>query len=189
LFQETNDDIGMMNTCNLLGIVKRRQGRLAEARAWYERSHEIATRLHDLEAQGIAAQNISIVFHNEGEVARQQGHEPEARQLFQKAKQYVNENVRISQHLGTQPRLALALVQLAKIQLLLGELDDAERNAHSARQICERLSLKEVYICYNDLALIANRRGDAVQAAEWESKRDRVLEELRRRAGGPEDSQ
>ncbi|HND13697.1 MAG TPA: tetratricopeptide repeat protein, partial [Pseudomonadales bacterium] len=37
-FQEIHDEGSIMRTCNLLGVVEQNAGRLAEARAWYERS-------------------------------------------------------------------------------------------------------------------------------------------------------
>src|SRR5262249_50251003 len=55
LFQDANDDASIMRTYNLLGVVERRMGRLSEARAWYERSREIAQRRGDTEFLGVAA--------------------------------------------------------------------------------------------------------------------------------------
>ena len=39
-----------METCNLLGVAEKHAGRLSEARAWYERSREIAQRRSDTAA-------------------------------------------------------------------------------------------------------------------------------------------
>src|SRR5262249_4373378 len=44
LFQDMHDDSGVMQTCNLLGVMEQQAGRLAEARAWCERSREMAGR-------------------------------------------------------------------------------------------------------------------------------------------------
>ena len=51
-FQDANDDGSIMRTCNLLGTVEQHAGRLSEARAWYERSREIAQRRGDTELLG-----------------------------------------------------------------------------------------------------------------------------------------
>ena len=186
LFQEANNDIGVMQTCNLLGVVEQNSNRLAEARTWYERSREIAQRLGDTTCQGQAAQNIGIVCQQEGEAARQRGDEKTARQRFEEAKRSLQESLRFKQVRGNEPAAALALVQLAQVHLLLGELAEAERHAHQGLEIDERLDItRELPSDYSTLARIARARGDTAQAAEWERKRDVVLAELQRRAQGP----
>jgi hypothetical protein len=65
-------------------------------------------------------------------------------------------------------------------------LDEAERHALTAVSIEEPMKLfTELWKRYQTLADLARARGDAEQAAEWERKRDAVLEELDRRAKGP----
>jgi len=181
LFQEMNDDEGVMQTCNLLGVVESRQGRLSEARSWYERSLEIAKRRNDLFSLAAAAQNIGITFQQEGDAAQQRGREQEARQLFEEAKLYFTEGLHLSRQLDT-PSIAQSLTELAGNQRSLGELDEAESSAFEALEIYEHLGLREVYICYHELALIAHARGDDTQAAEWERKCDAVIEEWERQA-------
>jgi len=181
LFQEMDDKEAVMRTCNLLGVVERRQGRLSEARTWYERSREIANSLSNLPSQAAAAINLSVISQIEGEAARQQGFELEARQKFEETKRYIKESLTFEQLVGNEPNAAKSLAQLSRIQLYLGEVDEAERNAHEARKIQERLHLKEVYLSYNELAIISRARGDNAQAAEWERKRDAVFDELERR--------
>lgn len=176
-----------MRTCNLLGVVEQNQGRLSEARTWYERSREIAERLGAVAELGQAAQNIGIVCQLEGEAARAQGREAQARRYFEEAKKSLQESLRLKQQLGIKPDEALAWGQLARVLLLLGDLDEAEDHAHQAREIFERLGLKEAHMAYHDLARIARARGDEARAAEWQRKRDAVLEELDRRAAGPGD--
>src|SRR5205823_3149871 len=65
-----------------------------------------------------------------------------------------------------------------------GDLAAAERHAHAAREIRESLGLKEAFKDYHSLAEIAQARGDTRAAAEWAQKRDDLLAELERRAGG-----
>ena len=186
LFQEANDDGSIMRTCNLLGVVEQSSGRLAEARTWCERSREIAQRLGDTRSLGAAAQNIGIVCQQEGEAARQRGDEKTARQRFEEAKRSFKEANRIDCEQGNQPYEAQSCNQLAQVHLQLGELAEAERHAHQAREVNERLGLlQELQKNFGVLALIARARGDAAQAAEWERKRDAVLAELERRAQGP----
>ena len=57
--------------------------------------------------------------------------------------------------------------QLARIHLLLGELDAAERHAHEAREIHESLGLMDAWKDYSTLSEIAQARGDTATAAEW----------------------
>lgn len=186
LFQEMNDAEGVMQTCNLLGVVERKQGRLAEARAWYERSREIAKGLGDVMCLVQAAQNLGILCQLEGEEARQQGCEQEALRHLEEAKRSLQDSLRLKQCLGNKPYEATAWGQLAQVHLLLGELDEAERHAHQSREIRASLGLKEVYNDYGTLAEIAHARGDEAQATEWELKRDAAREEQRRRAQGPD---
>ena len=184
LFQEANHENGVMQTCNLLGVVERKSGRLPEARSWYERSREIARRRNDTESLGIAAQNIGIVCQQEGEAALQQGDEATARQHFERAEQSILESLQAWATTGNKPNEAASQGQLAQLYLLMGELDQAEQHAHRAREIRESLGLKEVSRNYHTLADIARARGDEAKAAEWEAKRDEARAELHRRATG-----
>jgi len=184
IFQEAGNTGAMMRTYNLLGAVEDNAGRLAEARAWYEKSRELAVLLKDQPCLGQAAQNIGIVCQHEGEAARARGDETSARRLFGEARHFVDESLRIKQELKNKPDEAASLGQLAKIYLLLGDLDAAERHAHAAREIRESLHLKEAWKNYATLSQIATARGDTVQAAEWACKRDELIAELKRRAGG-----
>ena len=184
-FQEMNDDANIMQTCNLLGVVDYNQGRLTEARTWYERSREIAQGLGAISALATAAQNIGIVRQEEGEAAREQGREPEARRCFEEARQSLQESLRLKQQIGREPAEAMAWGQLAQVHLLLGDLDEAEHHAQKAREIRERLGLKEVHRDYSTLSDIARARGNGAEAAKWQRRRDTALEELQRRAQGP----
>jgi tetratricopeptide (TPR) repeat protein len=183
-FLETGDRGHMMRTYNLLGVVERKAGRLAEARAWYEKSRELAIELKDQPGIGQAAHNIGIVCQQEGEAARERGDEAAARRHFEEARRSVEESLRIKQAYNNKPAEALAWGALAQIHLRLGDLAAAERHAHEARQIRESLGLKEAYQDYHTLSEIATARGDAAAAAEWARKRDEHLAELERRAGG-----
>ena len=184
LFQEAGDTIGVMQTYNLLGVAEQEAGRLAEARAWYEKSRELALQLQDRPCLGQAAQNIGIVCQKEGEAARERGDETAARRHLEAARSSVEESLQVWQDQQNKPCEANSLSQLARIHLLLGDLDAAETHAHAAREIRESLGLKEAHMVYHTLAEIAQARGDAQAAAEWAGKRDELLAELKRRAGG-----
>lgn len=186
IYQEMNYEEGIMQTCNMLGIAEQYVGRLAEARAWYERSSEIACRRRDQQNMAIAAHNFGILFQFEGEAARKAGDETTARRLFGEAVASVRQSLLAKEEMGgSQPLKAGSHSQLAQIYLLLDDVDQATEHAHEARKIRERLSLKEVWKDYNTLANIARARGDDAQAAEWQRKRHDLLAELERRAGGP----
>ena len=184
LLQEMNNEGEIMRTCNLLGVVEQNQGRLSEARTWYEQSREIAQRLGDVQSQAAAAQNIGIVCQKEGVAARKQGREAAALQRFEEAKRSLQEALCLRRQKG-QPDEAASLGQLAQVHLFLGDLDEAERHAQRALDIWEELGLKEVHYAYTLLGNIASARGNATQAADWERKRDAILEELRCRSQGP----
>ena len=185
LFQDAHDDANVMLTCNLLGVVERSVGRSAEARAWYERSREIAERREDRDSLGAAAQNIGIVCQKEGEAARENKDEATARQHFLDAEHFLRESLNVWRGIGDKPNEAKSCTQLARLYLLTGELDQAEECARRGLDIDEGLGLtRELLSDYNTLANIARARGDAAQATEWEAKRDKVVEELERLARG-----
>jgi tetratricopeptide (TPR) repeat protein len=183
-FQEAGDQGNIMRTYNLLGVVEQKAGRLAAARAWYEKSREVAVQLKDQPCLGQAAQNIGSVCQEEGDAARERGDEPAARRHYEAARRSVEEGLRIRQSLDNKPDEAASWSQLAQIHLGLGDLTAAERHAHEARQIRESLGLLDVWRNYNILSEIAQARGDIAAASEWEQKRDALLEEVKRRAGG-----
>ena len=57
LFQEAGDQGSMMRTYNLLGVAEQTADRLAEARAWYEKSRELAVQLKDQPSLGQTAKH------------------------------------------------------------------------------------------------------------------------------------
>lgn len=185
LLQEMNDDQGVALTCNVLGAIEERQGRLTEARSWHERSYEIYRRRGDVVGQADATRHLGVVSQLEGEADREDGRENEARKHFEDARRFAAECLQLAQQRGDELDVAASLSQLATIYLLLGELDEAERDANDAREIRDRLGLKEIVNDYHNLAAIARARGNAKQACEWECRRDAAIEELKRRAEGP----
>ncbi|MFB0534791.1 MAG: tetratricopeptide repeat protein [Anaerolineae bacterium] len=121
---------------------------------------------------------------NEGEAARQAGDEPLARQRFQEAVQLSQESLGVWEQTNNRHREAELCSNLGRLYLLLGDLEQAEEHAHRAREIREELRLPDVYKGYWTLEDIARARGDAAGAAEWQCKKEAVLAELERRAGG-----
>jgi tetratricopeptide (TPR) repeat protein len=185
LAQTANDDASIMRTCNLLGAVEEKVGRLSEARAWYERFREVAKRRGDTEALSVAAHNIGIVCQDEGEAARQNGDGATARQQFAEAERFLKESLRMNIDRQDKPGEAMSLGQLSKVYLLMGELDKAEAHAHQAREIDEGLGIiRQLPHDYYSLAQIARARGDEAQASQWEAKRDEALAELAHRTRG-----
>lgn len=182
--QEADNTQGVMQTYNWLGVVEGKAGRLAEARAWYEKSRELAVRLQNQPGLGHAAQNICIICQLEGQAARERDDEPAARRHFEEARRSVEESLKVKQGLGNKAFEASSWGQLARIHLRLGDLDAAEHHAHEARRIRESLSLKEAWRDYNTLCEIAQARDDTDAAAEWARKCDDLLAELKRHAGG-----
>jgi tetratricopeptide (TPR) repeat protein len=184
-FQNANDEIGILLTCNLLGVIECKAGRRLEARAWYERCCEIAQRRGDTASLGIALQNIGIVCEQEGEAARQRGDETTAQQWFAEAERFLQESLRMEVDLQKKPGEASARSELSQVYRLTGELDTAEVYAHQAREIDEDLGLiRGLAVDYYNLAQIARARGDEAQAAQWEATRHEILKELAHRAQG-----
>jgi tetratricopeptide (TPR) repeat protein len=191
-FEAMHNEGAIMRTCNLLGVVEQRAGRLAAARGWYERARELARGRGDQEMLGAVAQNLGIVAQREGEAARAAGDEAAARGKFAEAVRSVQESLAAWQQAHNRPNEAASYSQLGQLYLLLAagaaapaaDLARAEEHAHRAREIREELRLPEVYKDYWTLEGIAQARGDVAAAAAWRRKREAVQAELRRRAGG-----
>lgn len=183
-FQD-NDELGaIMKTYNLLGLIDLEKGLLAEAQSWYERSRDLAQKLGDQVVLGHTSLNLGIVAQLEGEAARDRGDEPAARRHLGEALRSIEESLKIQQALGSSLDEAASLGQLARVHLRLGDLAAADRYAHEGLEILEPLGLKEAWKDYATLSEIAEARGDTTAAADWARKRDELLEELERRAGG-----
>jgi tetratricopeptide (TPR) repeat protein len=174
----------MMQTYNHLGVVELKEGRLAEARAWHEKSAQLAVHLRDSFSLGHAVQNVGIVCQREGEVARERGDERAARLSFYAALRFLEEGLQIRQSLDNKADEAASLYQLARIHLRLGDLAAAEQYAHAARQIDEFFMVKDAWLVYDTLSEIAAARGDTAAAAEWAEMRDAKLAEVERLASG-----
>jgi tetratricopeptide (TPR) repeat protein len=185
IFEEMQHDGAIMRTCNLLGVVERQAGRLPEARAWLERSRELASALNDQESFGIAAHNLGLVYQEEGESARKLGHELVARERLGEAVRAVEEGLAIELDNQNDPGIADSCGQLAQIHLLLDNIAEAEAYAQRAREIHERYGLKEAWKTYAILTQIAHARGLEAEASDWERKRDTLLTELHHRAITP----
>ncbi len=156
-----------MRTCNLLGNVAQQAGRLAEARAWYERCRDLARQRGDTAMLGITAQNLGIVCQLEGAAARQRGDEASARQRFADAEPFLHESLQMQLDRHNQPGEAMARSPLARLYLLMGDLEPAAAQAQQAREINESLGLlRELPGDDHSLARIARARGDAAQAAD-----------------------
>ena len=183
-FQKGCDNNGIMLTYNLLGVVEKKSRRLAEARAWFEKSRQLAAELNDQPGLAQAAQNIGVVWQEEGETAREQGDESTALCNFRAALRCLKEGLGIRQALGDRPGEAASLHQHCVVNFRLGDLAAAEHHAHEARQILEDLGLPDLWKNYSVLSEIAKACGDTAAAAEWAQMRDAKLVELERLAGG-----
>ena len=189
LFQESGNELGVMLTCNLLGSVEHRQRRLAEARAWYGRSREMARGRKDAKALGIATQNLGIVCQHEGQAARAAGDETAAVGHFADAERFLRESLQMDLQLDNLPGEAQSQGQLGQLYCVMGRLEEAERHAQRAREIFEGLrDLRGLSITYLTLKLIARARGDEPAAAGWAAKAQAVDGELARRARGGDDA-
>ncbi len=182
-YRESDDYQGVMRTYNSLGVIELKAGRIAEARAWHEKSRELAVRLKDQPSLGAAAHNIAIAWREEGEAARAQGDEITAQRYFEKARRSVEESLRVKQSYDNKPSEALGWSQLAMILLSLGDLAAAERHTNEALQVREALGLKEAWRNYDTLFEIAQARSDHAAATEWARKRDYLYAEISLRAG------
>ncbi|MEP7123772.1 MAG: CHAT domain-containing protein [Byssovorax sp.] len=185
IFQDMHHEESVMHTCNLLGVVEQHAGRLIEARAWYQRSREIAERRGAIEAVGIATQNLGNVCRLEGIASKARGEDARGREYLADAARFACESLAIKVENQDEPGMAAIYCQFAQIHLVLDELDQAEAYAHRAREICEHLGLKNAPMIYNILVAIAEARNNSTETAIWEQKRDALVAEFDRRAGAP----
>lgn len=183
-FQDVDNQIGVAQIYNSLGLLERRAGRLAEARVWHEKSREQAVKLKEHIVLGQTLHNLAIIWTEEGKFAQSIGNIIAAREHFQKALYSIEESLQIKSVRNDKPGAASSTSLLAQVHFCLGDFNAAELHAHRARDIREALSLKEVWWDYNTLAEIAQARGNLASAAEWAKKRDDLRVELKRRAGG-----
>jgi tetratricopeptide (TPR) repeat protein len=183
VFEEIQDEGSILRTCNLLGAVEQRAGRLAGARAWYERSRRLAKQRGDWPMVGVAAHNLGTVCQQEALALRTEGAEDRARDRLGEAARHVEEALRLKLEAEDEPEVADACVQLAQIHLLLGEPEVAERHVVRGLEIQERLGLNNARYAYRVLAQLAQRRNDPTAVAAWEQKHDTLLADLEDRAG------
>jgi tetratricopeptide (TPR) repeat protein len=132
-------------------------------------------RLKDRRQLATTAQNVGILYQNRA----QRTEDPAEREAWlRRAVESVKESLAIWLQDENQVYAAASYFQLGILHRMLGELDEAERNAHEALAIRERLNLPDVYKDYGNLAEIARARGDEAAAAEWQAKCDAKWEEL-----------
>ena len=172
--QDMHDDVGIMQACVVLGVAEQKAGRLAEARAWYGRSREMAMRRADRSTMASCALNLGVVFQLEGEAARAQGEEARAKECLLQAVQVSNEALKTYQELKDSLGQAKSQRNLAQAHLLLGNVDQAEKHAHTSREINEHLGLRAVRNDYATLATIARTRKNPTDVAAWERERDAI---------------
>ena len=184
MFEAAGDTEGRMTSYNLLGVVEKKAGRIAEARAWYQRSRDLAQELNNQRGIAAAVGNIGHLYVLEGDLARGRGDEAEARRIYAEGREALEQSCAIWRSQKDRMSEASTLSALAKLNVRLGDLAAATRDADAALSIREPLGLIEAAKDYQTLAEIADARGDTSARAEWEQKRDALLAEARRRAGG-----
>ncbi|MGO9115822.1 MAG: tetratricopeptide repeat protein [Thermoguttaceae bacterium] len=189
LLQASGDERGVTQTCNLLGVVEQNQGRLAEARAWYSRSREIARSRKDAMSLGVAAQNLGFVCQQEGQAARPAGDETVAARHFAAAEQFLRECLSAWTETGDQPHETSSQGHLGRLYCLIGRLEEAEQHAQRTREIGEGLhDLRGLSITYQTVRQINRARGDESTVPGWAEKEQAIDPEVARRARGGDDS-
>ena len=183
-FQEMGDEEAVMLTCNSLGVVELRAGRLPEARAWYEKAGKIA-RSRGADLSGATADlNLGIIWQHEGEQARKAGNEPLAQEHFRAAIDAISESLSVKQRLEDLTGQAESHNQLGQVYFHLRNLDRAEHHAQRSCEIREGLDSLEVWRDYHVLAQIAEARGEAGEARKWQEQLDAIRAEIETREGG-----
>jgi len=172
-----------MQTCNLMGNVASAEGRYEEARAWYERSSELAQRRGDMRALSSALHNTGVTCQEEADAARQRGESGLAEDLLRAAESFLTRSVTMIERVGDVPTTARSHAQLARVLVSLGRLQDAEDHARRALDIMEPLGMWDLHILYSTLGAIARSRGDAAGTAEWAAKREEAAAQQGRQGG------
>ncbi len=181
LFQQAGDTEGEMQTCDLLASAEAERGQLDAAEAWYGRARELALKLGDRYHLGVNAQNVGILYQTRAEQAA----DSESRTAWlRRALASIEESLAVDLERNDQIGAATSHHQLGKLHWMLGDFDSAEKKSHEALETFEPLDHPQVWKVYDNLAKVAEARGDAAAAAGWAAKRDAKLEELRQRRGG-----
>ncbi len=183
-FHRADDAGGEMQTADLLASAEMQREQLDVAEAWHGRSRELAERLNDRRHLAVNAQNVGILHQKRAGQTKDPG---EREAWLRRAVDSIRESLAIKLEMNNRPGAASSHSALGVLYCMLGELDEAERNAREGLAISEALRLPDVYKDYDNLAEIARARGDTAAAAEWQAKRDTKIEEIERlRRGGGE---
>ncbi len=186
LFQQFDNQIGEMQTCDLAGSAERERGQLDAAAAWYRRGHELARALGDKNQLATIVHNLGILHQSRAEQLAED--HPQRSPLLQQAVASVEESLALHLELHNQLGAASSHSQLGILHRMLGNLEVAAQEVQRALEIHEALNHPDVWKDYNNFMEIAHARGDTEGAAQWQAKRDAKIAEvkkLRRGEGAP----
>lgn len=179
-FQRAGDEQGQTHAMNSLGNVERQHGHLEAAIAWYEKSLELAKRRNDVESQATARSNLAVAWTDQ---ADRTDDPDERRRLLHLVIAEEREALALEQQLGIPRSLAISHSNLASSLRRVGELDDAEHHALQALAIREQIQDRGIWKTLAILEQIANARGDAKAAADYQRRKEEAGAEARQRAG------
>ena len=170
IFQEINNEESLLQTYNLLAEFEERTEKIDKARKWYNKSLKIAKSINDRRGVASIKQKIGMLFQAEGQSELKKGNHDAALKLFEKAKQSIEKSLTIKKELLDEPGQADALALIAQLNLITGNLDQAESYANQARLIDERIASEAVSFDYYILSEIEKERGNNEKAMEWDKR-------------------
>nr|VFJ86396.1 MAG: Tetratricopeptide repeat-containing protein [Candidatus Kentron sp. H]VFJ88269.1 MAG: Tetratricopeptide repeat-containing protein [Candidatus Kentron sp. H]VFJ95491.1 MAG: Tetratricopeptide repeat-containing protein [Candidatus Kentron sp. H] len=176
-FQTIGNQMGEMQTSDLIASAEQLQGRLDEAESWYKRSRELAEQRQDRWQLATIVGNLSSLYLTHAE----QESDPAAQtQWLEKALVSVRESLEIKLTMQDQLGAAASYSNLGLVYFMSENLKAAEENLRQALMIREPLNHPRLLQIYDGLMEIARARGDEQAAAQWQAKRDAKQAELER---------
>ncbi len=190
-FHQSGNRDGEMKTCDWLGSAERELGRLDPAEAWYSKSLALAEALGDRSQIAVTRHNLGLLLQNRAEsiltsAPRSISADAERERLLAAAVTEIESSLAIEREMGNRLGAASSHIQLGILHRLCGDLERAETESLRSLEIFEPLNHPDLWKVYSNLSNIAVARGDAPRAADWHSKRDAKLAELKRLAAGPD---
>lgn len=181
LFQQANDQVNECGTYDLLASAEMGRDQLDAAEAWYGRSQALADAIGNQFQKAVTAQNFGVLFQKRADKTE----DSEVRKaLLRRAVVSVEESLTIKLKRKDRVAAASSYFQLGVLHLKLCVFDQAEEYLMKSLEVGELLNLPDVWKDYDNLADVAEARGDTEAAAAWQAKRDAKLAELERLRGG-----
>jgi tetratricopeptide (TPR) repeat protein len=165
LYAGTEDETGVAQSMNMLGVTAMAEGRYADSRVLLEESKSIRERIGD-------AYRIHTSLHNLGLLAMAQGD-------YRGARAELGSALALAERHGWEGPIANSLCDLAFAELGDGGLDDARGHFRDALTAADRMGWKEnVAYCLVGCGVLAVAASELDRAGHFLGQADRLVDDL-----------